>query len=336
MHLLHALYTLAAVAGVTAQDLVSVLQSDPDLSTLLGAIQAVPGLADTLNAATNITVFAPINAAFANVSADSLEGQAIANSDMDGIASILSYHVVPASIPASAITADPQFVQTLLTSGNVFSGASATLVTGGQYIGAQLVDGTSVTLSSGLLATSTVTQADIAAGGAIVHKIDSVLTLPRNASTTAQAAGFTDLVDALVSAELADTVDNLADVTVFIPTNDAFETIADTTATLTQAQLQSVLTLHVLSDAVVYSPSIPSGTTSLPTVNGEDVTIINNGTITVDQATVVSPNVVLRNGVAHVINSVLIPASLGSEDSCHSKKKAHYKRPHKQSWQEEQ
>ncbi|KAJ4386286.1 hypothetical protein N0V93_009179 [Gnomoniopsis smithogilvyi] len=329
MRLLCALNALAAVAGVIAQDLVTVLQSDPDLSTLLGAIQAVPGLADTLNAAVNITVFAPTNSAFGSVSADSLEGQAIANSDIGGIASILSYHVVPASIPASAITANPQFVQTLLTSDNVFSGASATLVTGGQYVGAQLVNGTSVTLSSGLLATSTVTQADIAAGGAIVHKIDSVLTVPRNASTTAQAAGFTDLVDALVSACLADTVDNLADVTVFIPTNAAFEAIESTTATLTQEQLQQVLTLHVLNDAVVYSPSIPSGTTQLPTVNGENVTVVNNGTITVNQATVIAPNVVLRNGVAHVIDSVLIPASLGSE-ACPSTRH-HRKRPHKES-----
>lgn len=159
MRLLCAIHALAAVAGVFAQDLVTVLQSDPDLSTLLGAIQAVPGLADTLNAAVNITVFAPTNSAFADVSADSLEGQAIANSDIDGIASILSYHVVPVSIPASAITAEPQFVQTLLTPENVFAGAPATLVTGGQYVGAQLVNGTSVVLASGLLSTSTVTQA---------------------------------------------------------------------------------------------------------------------------------------------------------------------------------
>lgn len=159
MRLLCVLHALASVAGVLAQDLVTVLQSDPDLSSLLGAIQAVPGLADTLNAAVNITVFAPTNAAFANISADSLEGQAIASSDIDGIASILSYHVVPASIPASAITAVPQFVQTLLTSDNVFAGAPATLATGGQYVGAQLVDGTSVVLASGLLSMSTVTQA---------------------------------------------------------------------------------------------------------------------------------------------------------------------------------
>lgn len=159
MRLASVLAGLTAVAGAAAQDLVSVLQSDSELSTLLGAIQAVPGLADTLNAAINITVFAPTNSAFEGVCPDSLEGMAISNSDIAGIASILSYHVVPASIPASAITVAPQFVQTLLTSENTFNGAAATLVTGGQFVGAQLVNGTSVVLTSGLLATSTVTQA---------------------------------------------------------------------------------------------------------------------------------------------------------------------------------
>lgn len=155
---------------------------------------------------------------------------------------------------------------------------------------------------------------DIAAGGAIVHKIDSVLTVPRNASTTASAAGLTAIVDALVAAELAVTVDTLADITVFIPTNDAFAAISSVTSTVTKAQLRSVLTLHVLSGSVFYSVDIPSGTTELPTVSGENITIVNDGsTITVDQAKVIVPNVALRNGVGHVIDSVLIPAKLAPD-----------------------
>lgn len=153
-----ALSALAFIVSTSAHTLVEILKASPDLSTLLGAISAVPGLADTLNAAQGITVFAPTNAAFSAVAADSLEGQAIASSDIDGIASILSYHVVNASIPASAITVAPQFVPTLLTSTNVFAGAPATLVDGGQLLGAALVN-ESVVLTSGLLLTSTVVEA---------------------------------------------------------------------------------------------------------------------------------------------------------------------------------
>lgn len=154
------LFTLASLASLaTGQDLVAALQGDAELSTLLGALTLVPGLAASLDAAENITIFAPTNAAFAAVDAASREGQAIANGDVAGLASVLSYHVVPATIPAAAITETPQFVQTLLTPANVIAGGAATLVPGGQYVGAQLVNNVSVVLSSGNLATSTVTQA---------------------------------------------------------------------------------------------------------------------------------------------------------------------------------
>lgn len=160
MHILHlsVLAGLGLIAKATAQDLVAALQADPDLSTLLSAITAVPGLADQLDAAEGITIFAPVNDAFAAVDADSPEGQAIAGGDVADIASILSYHVVPATIVSSDITTSPQFVQTLLIPGNIIGGGPASLVPGGQYLGAQL-DGSDVVLSSGNLATSTVTQA---------------------------------------------------------------------------------------------------------------------------------------------------------------------------------
>lgn len=158
MRYLSAATVLALAAQANAQDLVAALQADPDLSTLLGAISAVPGLADQLDAAEGITIFAPVNAAFEAVDPASAAGQAIGNSDVDGIASVLSYHVVPATIPSSAITATVQFVPTLLTPENVIGGAAATLVTPAQNLGAQL-NGSSVILRSGNLATSTVTQA---------------------------------------------------------------------------------------------------------------------------------------------------------------------------------
>lgn len=158
MRYLSAATVLALAAQAGAQDLVAALQADPDLSTLLGAISAVPGLADQLDAAEGITIFAPVNAAFEGVDPASAAGQAIGNNDVDGIASVLSYHVVPQTIPSSAITATAQFVPTLLTPENVIGGAAATLVTPAQNLGAQL-NGSSVILRSGNLAASTVTQA---------------------------------------------------------------------------------------------------------------------------------------------------------------------------------
>jgi uncharacterized surface protein with fasciclin (FAS1) repeats len=158
MKLISAVTVLALAAQSRAQDLVAALKADPELSTLLGAISAVPGLADKLDAAEGITIFAPINSAFKAVDPASAAGQAIGNSDVDGIASVLSYHVVPQTIPSTAIKATVQYVPTLLTPKNVIGGAPATQVTPAQHLGAQL-NGSSVILHSGNLATSTVTQA---------------------------------------------------------------------------------------------------------------------------------------------------------------------------------
>ena len=71
--------SLLAVASVALaqQDLVSLIQSQDDLSTLLEAVNLVPGLADTLNSAENITILAPTNAAFEKLDPESQEGIAL-------------------------------------------------------------------------------------------------------------------------------------------------------------------------------------------------------------------------------------------------------------------
>lgn len=144
---------------------------------------------------------------------------------------------------------------------------------------------------------------DIVVGGATIHKIDSVLTIPTNASTTATVAGLTGIVGALTSAGLVETIDTEPNITVFIPSNEAFEAIADTVAGLTTEQLQQVLLKHIVQGAVIYSPSIPAGETVVESALGEHLTITNkDGTIIVNDATVISADILLSNGVGHLID----------------------------------
>lgn len=65
---------------------------NPVLSTLVTAVGAVPGLADQLNAADDITVFAPANSAFDKVDKATLDGLLADPTTLKGV---LSYHVVP-------------------------------------------------------------------------------------------------------------------------------------------------------------------------------------------------------------------------------------------------
>ena len=80
--------------------------------------------------------------------------------------------------------------------------------------------------------------------GGVVHVIDNVLTLPQSISDTAVAAGLSGAVGALTKANLAEPVNMLRDVTVFVPNNMAFEAIGSSLPNMTTQQLASILQYH--------------------------------------------------------------------------------------------
>lgn len=123
-----------------------------------------------------------------------------------------------------------------------------------------------------------------------------------NVSTTATAAGLTALAGALTTLNLVEAVDTLPDVTIFAPNNAAFEAIAGAIGNLTTDQLTSILTYHVINGTVGYSSELTDGQ-QIPTLGGGQITInIEDGNVLVNNARVVTPNVLVRNGVVHVID----------------------------------
>jgi uncharacterized surface protein with fasciclin (FAS1) repeats len=137
--------------------------------------------------------------------------------------------------------------------------------------------------------------------GGVIHIIDTVLTLPISDAATAVAAGLTSLAGALTTANLVSTVNGLKDVTIFAPSNAAFEAIGSAVGSLTTDQLTSILTYHVVVGTVGYSTTLTN--TTLKTVNGGSVTItVEDGSIFVNSARVIIPDVLVANGVVHVID----------------------------------
>jgi hypothetical protein len=140
-------------------DIVSLLQSQPDLSTLLELVGLVDGLADTLAAGSNITIVAPTNQAFAEVPRDIPEGQAIEfRNDTIAIAALLANHVFKGVYPSSVITDVPTFAQTLVDDSYVTAQQPFSNFTGGAYNGL-IKNGQDVCILSGEQTVSTVTQA---------------------------------------------------------------------------------------------------------------------------------------------------------------------------------
>jgi len=139
-------------------DIVSLLKSQPDLSTLLELVSLVDGLADTLAAASNITIVAPTNQAFAEVPRDIPEGQAIEyRNDTIAIAALLANHVFKGVYPSSVITDIPTYAQTLVDDSYVTAQQPFSNFTGGAYNGL-IKNGNNVCILSGEQTVSTVTQ----------------------------------------------------------------------------------------------------------------------------------------------------------------------------------
>ncbi|PMD19229.1 Fasciclin-domain-containing protein, partial [Hyaloscypha hepaticicola] len=288
---------LGAVASAQTLNLTQLLASQSSLSNLTSLLSGYPSLVSALGSATGITILAPNNAAFSTFLSSTAGKAAASNSGL--VEALLTYHVVNGTYPASAFKTTPAFVPTLLTNTTYAN------VTGGQRVEG-LLNGTSVEIFSGLLSESTVVTADLNFTGGVLHIIDTVLTIPESDSATAVAANLTALAGALTTANLVSTVDALSDITIFAPSNAAFAAIGSAVGTLSPAQLTQILTYHVVPGTVGYS-SLLSNTT-LKTVNGASLTItIENGSIFVNSAKVIVPNVLVANGVVHVIDQVLNP-----------------------------
>jgi len=277
--------------------LAQALNSTAELSQLASVLGLVPGVVTALSSAQNITILAPSNSAFGQVPNATLQ---TLTSNPGMLTALLQYHVLTGAIPASAITNTSTFVPTLLTN------ATYTNVTGGQRVKA-IKNGDSVNFFSGLLDNSTVTTANVNFTGGVIHIINKVLTLPQSPSDTAIAAGLSSLAGALTSANLVNTVNGLKDVTIFAPANSAFQAIGSGLGNLSTTDLTNILTYHVVQGAVGYSSGLTNGTV-LPTVNGANLTVtINGGNVFVNGAKVVTPDVLVSNGVVHVLDQVLNP-----------------------------
>ena len=125
---------------------------------------------------------------------------------------------------------------------------------------------------------------------------------------TAVAAGsFKTLVTAVQKAGLVETLKGKGPFTVFAPTDEAFAKIPKDqldALLMDKAKLTAVLTYHVVP-ALVLAKDVKAG--EAPTVQGGKLTITTDGGVKVDNAKVVTTDVMASNGVIHVIDTVLMP-----------------------------
>jgi uncharacterized surface protein with fasciclin (FAS1) repeats len=120
---------------------------------------------------------------------------------------------------------------------------------------------------------------------------------------------FSTLVAAIKAAGLVDTLKGDGPFTVFAPTNEAFAklpkgTVESLLKPENKAKLVKILTYHVVSGKVM-AKDVKAG--KAKTVEGSKMTISTEGGVMVDKAKVTATDITAKNGVIHVIDSVIMP-----------------------------
>ncbi|HRF49956.1 MAG TPA: fasciclin domain-containing protein [Anaerolineales bacterium] len=136
---------------------------------------------------------------------------------------------------------------------------------------------------------------------------------------TAIADGrFTTLVAAVTAAELVDTLKGPGPFTVFAPTDDAFAALPEGTLDElllpeNKQALTDILLYHVVAGNVLAADVV--GLNEAETVLGETVSIrVDGDNVFINESRVIITDIMTSNGVIHVIDAVLLPASDMAEE----------------------
>lgn len=106
--------------------------------------------------------------------------------------------------------------------------------------------------------------------------------------------------------DLTKSVAAMKDITIFAPTNAAFDKASVIISALSTEKVKEALTFHVVK-GVTYSTNLKDGT-ELKTVQGEKLKVkIVGANVFVNGVKVVVSDVLTKNGVVHVIDGVLVP-----------------------------
>ncbi|MDT0622539.1 fasciclin domain-containing protein [Croceitalea vernalis] len=303
----------------SSTNIVETAQGTDDLSSLVAALIKADenensDLVGTLSGEGPFTVFAPTNEAFTEL-LSGLDGfDSLSDFDTEEekalLADILKYHVVVGAAVASDDLSDGQEITTVQSEKVTVS------LDGGVFIN-----------------DSEVIIPDVATSNGIVHVINKVL-VPQAVLDALNAQDLVDVViatetlssleAAVIKAGLVDTLKSEGPFTVFAPTDDAFmgllmalgsdySSLEDFDTDEEIALLRDILLYHVVP-AQVLEADLAAGTVGTALAENSIEVIAEAETFVIGDASEVNANIALTdviatNGVAHVIDKVLLPQS---------------------------
>ncbi|KAM7221943.1 FAS1 domain containing protein [Rhypophila decipiens] len=197
-----------------------------------------------------------------------------------------------------------------------------TNVTGGQQVLLTKQPDDAVVVTSGFWTRGTITRGrheNIRFDNGVIQLIDAVMRVPLPLAATARDS-YTDMtafVGALYKLGIYDAFNNMTDVTLFVPYNKAFQQLAGRFESMEKPALRRVLKYHAIrASQLVHGWDLKNGSTLSTTASTPDKkdvpinsTITRDGNIIyINSAQVVVTDMLISNGLVHVIDNVLDPA----------------------------
>ena len=289
--------------GDDPRNLDQILSDTPELSTFNESLVQV-NLDSVLRTTTTYTVFAPNNSAFEGVDVSGLSAEELEN--------VLLNHIV------STVTAD--FSQTMTT------GYRSTMATGPDDNFLSLFINTEEGIILNGEATVISGASDIGSTNGVLHQIDGVLLPPTVQDHVEANPNFSMLAEAIELAGLeevlsvTDVEDETYPLTLFAPTNAAFESfLSEVNGAFGWTSLSDI-PVEVLTEILTYH--LVTGSNELAAViPGNEFTSLQGDIFTVSEASVISDgsystanisfaDVQAINGVIHGIDKVLLTENI--------------------------
>ena len=164
--------------------------------------------------------------------------------------------------------------------------------------------------------TSDLVDVDNLTTNGVIHVIDDMLFPTSDSLADLAIDDLSILKEAVVVAGLTDALeDEDANLTVFAPTNAAFEKlfvdleISKQDLLSNKYLLRQVLTYHVVNDDRIFASEIEAGSQTM--LNGIKITFDDNKQITDaanQEINITLANNQASNGVAHIIDTVILPS----------------------------
>lgn len=256
----------------------------------------------------NWTIFAPSDAAFKAVAAN-------VSSDANSFANILAYHIVSGNFTGLTATfPNVTLGRTLLSNSSLVSleGNKSQVVAWTNENGTIQVLNQTPNISVQNVTTFQ---------NLLIYVINGVLEPPGPISTVLTKENLT-ILNTLVSKLSANSSSNSTGttwatilegdkgITIFAPNDAALSAAASTISSLPNTSVANVLENHVINGTTIYSPSL-SASPNLTSASGETLSFMTNATGTFvisgsSTARIIKTDVLLKNGVVHIIDAVLV------------------------------